>query len=197
MDIPVKAEVQCVDGACGHASYVVIDQANQRVTHLVVEAQVYPRLERLAGIDLIQETTPKAIKLRITREEFAGLPEFTQVDFQSRGEIWRGYVPGEALFSPGAPGAVGDVPLEHENLPAGQFALRVGIPVAATDGEAGHLADLVLDPADNHLTHLVIQHGGLFRSRRITVSADQIATIGDDAIYLKLDRQSLETLPEA
>jgi hypothetical protein len=197
VDIPVKAEVECADGSCGRSSSVVIDRATQQVTHIVVEVQVYPRLERVVDVKLIRESTPKVIKLGCTRAEFDALPEFTQVDFETGPETWENYVPGEYLFSPGAPGAVGEVPLEHQNVPAGGVALRAGSRVTATDGEVGHVVELITDPVDNHLTHILVQHGGLFRSRRIAVPADQISSITPDgAVSLKLDRHAVEALPE-
>jgi hypothetical protein len=197
VDIPVKAEVECVDGSCGRSSSVVIDRVTQRVTHLVVEAQVYPRIERVVDVKLIRESTPKVIKLSCNRAEFDALPEFKQVDFESGPETWENYVPGEYLFSPGAPGAVGEVPIEHENVPIGGVALRAGSRVSATDGEVGHVVDLITDPLDNHLTHIVIEHRGFIRSHRITVPADQISSITPDGIVsLKLDRHAVELLQE-
>lgn len=196
MDIPVNVEVQCVDGGCGRSKRVVVDQNAQQVTHLVVENQGFPRSERVVPIDMIRESTPQVIKLRCTQEEMTALPQFTELEYQQGDDAWQNYAPGQYLFAPGALPAQAAVPLERRNVPEGSLALQRGTRVEASDGAAGKIADVIVDPVSSEISHLVLETGSLFKHRRVTVTADQIDRIANDTVYLKLDKQALETLPD-
>jgi hypothetical protein len=42
MDIPLDADVQCVDELAGHSRRVIVDPIRQQVTHFVVEEKDNP-----------------------------------------------------------------------------------------------------------------------------------------------------------
>ena len=47
MDIPINAKVICTDGPCGHSTHVVLMPATEKITHLVVNKEVFPEAEYL------------------------------------------------------------------------------------------------------------------------------------------------------
>jgi uncharacterized protein YrrD len=88
------------------------------------------------------------------------------------------------------------VPLVHENIADTEYALRRGTSVKATDGHVGTVDDLVVDPVNSQLTLLILRQGGPLSQRHVTISADQIDHIGDDTIFLKIDKQAVDSLPD-
>ena len=53
IDIPLSANVECVDGPGGRSSYVIIDPTTEQVTHYVVKGNGFHRTERLVPVDWI------------------------------------------------------------------------------------------------------------------------------------------------
>jgi hypothetical protein len=70
-----------------------------------------------------------------------------------------------------------------------------GARVEATDGHVGRVDEFLVDPMDGHITHLVLREGHLWGEKYVTISVSQIARLEEDAVYLKLDKQSIEALP--
>ena len=71
MDIPINAEVQCADGACGRSTNVVLDLETDEATDLLVGEKHIPRAERRVAIDQVVEANPHLIQLRRSRQQLA------------------------------------------------------------------------------------------------------------------------------
>jgi sporulation protein YlmC with PRC-barrel domain len=67
--------------------------------------------------------------------------------------------------------------------------------VEATDGHAGRVDEFLVDPANGHITHLVLREGHLWGQKDVTIPVAQIDRIEDGAVYLKLDKESIGALP--
>ena len=52
MDIPLNAQVECVDGVCGRSVYVLLNPVIDQVTHLVVKEDSFPNAEYIVPVDL-------------------------------------------------------------------------------------------------------------------------------------------------
>jgi hypothetical protein len=78
-----------------------------------------------------------------------------------------------------------------ERIPESELAVSTGTKVRTGDGEVGHVAELVVDPATREVTHFVFERGG----REITLPLSAISYVAEDVIYLKLDNTALEMLP--
>ncbi len=87
------------------------------------------------------------------------------------------------------------MPLEHERIPAGEVVIRRGTPVKAADGQVGKVDEFLVDPKDDTITHLVLREGHLWDKRDVTIPVSEIDRIADDAVYLKLERKIIATLP--
>lgn len=196
MDVPINAEVQCVDGPGGKSTYVVIDPATWQVTHVVVETSTLLRSEHVVPVNLIRQSTPDKIELRSTQAELAALPRFAGPNDRKGEGTQNNAGAGQWVYAPAAAEGEDALPVEFKDLPAGALALRRGAAVEATDGGVGTVADLVVDPVTSHITHVIVHQGTLFNPRRVTIDADQIDHVSDHAIYLKMDRHAVDLLPD-
>ena len=87
------------------------------------------------------------------------------------------------------------MPLEHEHIPAGEVVIRRGTPVKATDGEVGKVDEFLVDPENNNISHLILREGHLWGKKDVTIPVSEIDKIAEDGVYLKLDKEAIETLP--
>jgi uncharacterized protein YrrD len=87
------------------------------------------------------------------------------------------------------------MPFEHEHIPAGEVAIRRGTPIKATDGQVGKVDEFLVDPENDVITHLVLREGHLWGKKDITIPVSEIKEITEEAVYLKLDKKTLEKLP--
>jgi len=98
--------------------------------------------------------------------------------------MWPYYVPLAAYTTP-----------EQEHIPAGELAIRRGAAVEASDGHAGHVDEFLINPINDHISHLVLREGHLWGRKDVTIPVSQIDHFADNTVYLKLSKQEIETLP--
>jgi sporulation protein YlmC with PRC-barrel domain len=72
----------------------------------------------------------------------------------------------------------------------------IGAHVDATDGRCGHLVRVILDPASQSLTHLVVQPGHHEERARL-VPVDLVTSVEDDLIRLNRTKAEFEHLDSA
>jgi hypothetical protein len=193
MDIPLNANVSCLDGPCGQSLYLIIKPTNEEITHVVVGDSSYPEIEYLVPIDRIVESTPESIRLKCSREELSKMPVFNQEEFIPSDEK---IVHGNAymLWPFVTPEPYG-ITLENEHIPANELAIRRGANVEATDGRIGHVDEFLINPINDTISHLVLREGHLWGQKNITIPLSQIDHIDENTVWLKLDKQSIEALP--
>jgi sporulation protein YlmC with PRC-barrel domain len=194
VDIPINATVQCANGACGRTTRVVINPATRQVTHLVVG---FDQLlaEYLVPIELVAEATPSLVRLRCTREEFDKLEPFAEATLVPGTVPFVPYGPGEYVSLPYVFPESGIMLSEHKHVPPGELAVQRGAQVRATDGDVGRVDEFLIDPANEHITHLVLREGHLWGQRDVTIPVSEIDHLEEDTVYLKLDKHSIEALP--
>jgi len=193
MDIALNAEVYCADGLCGRSTHVILKPTTEKVTHLVVREKQWPHTEFLVPMAAVTATTPDSINLSCTRSELADLQPFVETEYV-KVDIPR-YAGGMYLMEPYAYLEPEMLPVEHEAIPAGELAVRRGTRVEATDGHVGQVDEFLINPADERITHLVLREGHLWGQRDVTIPVSEIDHIVEDAVYLKLDKRSVEVLP--
>lgn len=196
MDIPINVEVLCAGELCGRSTYLVVNPVNERVTHLVVAEKAFPNIERLVPVDQILTSTPKSIKLRCNQADLSAMEAFEETDFIEGGQL-ESALPYDVPFQVWPYGMYDAIPmpLEHDNIPAGEVAIHRGTPVEAIDGQVGRVDEFLIDPKNDIITHLVLREGHLWGKRDVTIPVSNIERITDGAVYLKLDKKNLETLP--
>jgi uncharacterized membrane protein len=197
--IPMEAKVHCIDGPCGTSIAVIVHPILRQVTHLVIQDQATLRsTQRLVPIDQVAETTPDLIRLRCTKEQFDGLESFLETHYvqseqsplPAAGMVYPAYLPPLATVDDTAYFEVVD-----ERVPLGERAIHRGISVEAADGPVGEVGELVVDPKTDEITHFVLQEGHAWGKRDIVLPLSAINSLGEDTVYLKLDKAAIQQLP--
>ncbi len=198
MEIPLSAEVQCVDSSCGKILDIIVDPNTRKVTHIVVEDETLarPPYQRLVSIDQVEDTTLDVIRLGCSKEELGHMQPFAHTRYvPKKQEDYTLYEGGEG---PAAPSSTVGTParkVEEELIPEGEWVLRQGAPVYATDGRIGQVGELIIDPDDEVITHLVLLEGHVFGKKELTLPVSAVERAGDARLYLKLDKRAVERLP--
>jgi uncharacterized membrane protein len=198
IDIPIEANVQCVDGPCGKSVAVIVNPANRVVTHFVVQDKSFQDAEqRMVSMDEVVETSSELIRLRCTKEQVANMEHFVKLRFIEEQWDEPAYWAAAGDMYYAEPYATPAMPVyeETERVPPGELAVHRGAWVEATDGHVGTVGELVIDPASGEITHLVMEGGHLWGKREITVPLSAIDRVEMDTVYLNLDKQAIEKLP--
>ncbi len=193
MDIPINANVQCTDVLFGRSTCLIINPRTEQVTHLVVEETQFPHSKRLVPIDQVVEATPHLIQLRCTSRELEGMESFVETRFVET--LVPDYMSGSYMAWPYVIPEPMMMPIDYEQSPPGELAIRRGARVEAADGHVGRVDEFLVNPANGHITHLVLREGHLWSPKEVTIPVSQIDRIEEDTVYLKLDKHSIGALP--
>jgi sporulation protein YlmC with PRC-barrel domain len=197
----IGAAAVCSDGPCGAVSRVVVDPVARELTHLVVEPTHRSGLGRLVPLDKV-EAGADEVRLRYTLAEFDKLPSAEETDFLPGGSGYHAYAAHEAYYWPyfgleGAPDpnlALASAIETQDTLPPGEVGVRRGEPVHASDGEVGKVEGLVVDSAQGHVTHVLLQEGHLWGRKQVAIPIGAVEKI-DEGITVNLTKQEIEALP--
>ena len=193
MDIPLNAKVSCSDGLFGRSTHVILMPTTGKITHLVVGTDVFPATEYLVAIDHVVESSPELIRLNCTQEALSKMPIFDRVEFIPYDVA--GLSAGSYLQWPFLVPEIAPVRKEKEHIPANELVIKRGAGVQATDGPVGRVDEFLIDPDDDHITHLVLREGHLWGKKDVTIPVSQIDHYRNNTVYLKLDKHSIEGLP--
>ena len=177
----IGAPVFALDGRIGDLSKVVIDPHARRVTHLIIHRGLLLTEDRVVPVELVERATPEGIFLHLTSQEVARQPLYREERFVSPPPDWEplpGYSATDILFWGSPYGGVAP-PI----LPVVEHTVRHGIPertivlersteVRTRDDVTGEIDHLLVDPARQELTHLVVRLGKI------------AATAGDCAVRM-------------
>ena len=200
-EIPLGAEVECLDGPCGKTITIIIDPTNKDVTHIVVSDKTLGgEDERLIPMEYLGECTEKKVLLNIRRDDVAGMDPFVKtryhkiknVDFM---ESYIGHDFDLYLLPYATPMRTDYVADDEEQIPPGELAVYRGARVEAADGKAGMLGEFLVNPLNGHISHLILMEGHLWRKKEVAIPVSAIDRIEEDAVYLKLDKKAVESLP--
>ncbi len=199
-DIPLNASVECADGPAGKSLAVIINPIEQKVTHVVVKGDKVPwSRHRLVPVEQVGETNPVLIRLNCSRAELAKMEPFVATRYVQKEprEYPSSFYGGEGpTYMNAFVFAAEVVPVAVERIPPGELAVHRGATVRATDGRVGQVDEFLVDPASKQITHLVLREGHLWDRRELTVPFSAIERVANDTVYLKLDKQSVESLPD-
>jgi sporulation protein YlmC with PRC-barrel domain len=205
-EFTIGAEVSCSDGDCGKLRRVVVDPVARAVTHLVVEPKDREGLARLVPLDLV-DATAGGIRLRCTVAAFEQLDSAEETQFIPGSSGYAAYGPGQVVSMPyyglgggiGVPGAM-DVDLAgvsqtvtYDKVPLGEVDVRRGEHVHATDGDIGRVQGLVIDPADRHVTHVLLQEGHLWGRKEVAIPISAVTGV-EGGIHLSISKQEVQDL---
>jgi hypothetical protein len=206
----IGSEVAGTDGTCGKLAGVIIDPVARALTHLIVKPGHHRGFGRLVPLEIV-ESDGEPIRLKCTVAQFLGLDEGEEFHFLPIDDP-TGYGGGQAYHSPhyeldvGA-GVVGggmrDIAYGHrpqhdviasDRVPAGEVEIRRGDPVHASDGFIGSVAGLIVDPADLHVTQVLLAEGHLWGRKQVAIPIGAM-TRRDQEIRVDLTKEQIEALP--
>jgi sporulation protein YlmC with PRC-barrel domain len=195
LDIPMDAKVFCSGDICGHITHIIINPITNQVTDVVVRDYEVPQIERLVPVELITKSSSDTVQLTISKDRIRTFPAFRYTHFirvttpvKSVGlpiyMMWPYVVSQEKL-----------IPFEAEGIPPDELAIQRNARVIATDGQVGKVDEFLIDSGTGNITHLVLREGHLWGKKDIVIPVSAIKHIGEDAVELKIDKKSIETLP--
>ena len=202
IDISIGAEVVCADGRSGTCTYVIANPINQRLTHLVVQYNRPPFDEYVVPLDQVVETSPHLIKLKCTREQLLQMQmfryrEYIRVNIPNYEHLHDRYLAWPLVMP--AMSFTDDhldyIPVDRENIPLNETAVRRGACVQAKDGYVGRVDELLLNSNTMQVAFLVMREDHPFGHRDVTIPVSQIERTDENTVYLKLDQKSIAELP--
>jgi sporulation protein YlmC with PRC-barrel domain len=193
--LAIGETVRCRDGECGRLIKVVIDPVARVATHVIVEPAHREGLGRLVSLDLVT-SKGGSLELACTLSEFEGFEIAEETHFLPGTPEYLEYESGQLLAQPYYVFGAGNssLPVTTDTLPKGEVAVRRDEVVHASDGEIGRVEGLVIDPGDQHVTHLLLQEGHLFGHKDVAIPIGAITRI-DDGVWLTLTKHEIEQLP--
>jgi sporulation protein YlmC with PRC-barrel domain len=197
----IGAAATCSDGPCGAVSRVVVDPVARELTHLVVEPEHRSGLGRLVPLQMA-DVKGDEVRLRYTLAEFDQLPSAEETDFLPGGSGYDAYEAHEAYYWPyfGLEGgsdpqvALASAVETRDMLPPGEVGVQRGETVHASDGEIGKVEGLVVDSAQGHVTHVLLQEGHLWGRKQVAIPIGSVEKI-DGGITVNLTKHEIEALP--
>ncbi len=212
-EFTIGSDVSCSDGACGELTRVVVDPVAKALTHLVVEPKHRQGKGRLVPVDLV-DSAGDEIRLRCTTAEFGALEHAEETQFLPGASGQWAYRPEQMLSWPYYGGGIGmggmagmgmggmglgnmnagPQAIVHERVPVGDIQVRRGEHVHAADGAIGRVQGLVVDPADHHVTHVLLDEGHLWGKKEVAIPIGAVTGV-DDGVRLSLSKDEVGDLP--
>ena len=212
-EFTIGSEVSCSDGVCGELKRVVVDPVAKALTHLVVEPKHGSGAGRLVPVDLV-DSAGQEIRLRCSTAEFDALEHAEETQFLPGASGQWAYRPEQMLSWPyyglgmggmgmGGMGTdsmgmgntnVGPQVVSRDHIPVGEVQVRRGEHVHATDGDIGRVQGLVVDPADHHVTHVLLDEGHLWGKKEVAIPIGAVTSV-DDGVRLSLTKDEVADLP--
>jgi len=193
MDISINAKVSCTDGPGGQSTHVILMPTTEKITHVVVSDELFPEIECLVSMDHIAEGTSELVRLNCTREELSKMPVYDRMNFLPSD--LSGYSADAYMTWPYYAPEAYRLRLEDEEIPANELSIRRGAGVEATDGAVGQVDAFLINPDNDHITHLMLRKDHPWGQKDVTIPVNQIDHYEADTVYLKLDKHGIEALP--
>jgi len=205
-EFTIGSDVSCSDGSCGELKRVVIDPVAKALTHLVVEPKNGAAEGRLVPMDLV-DSAGEEIRLTCSTAEFDALESAEETKFLSGASGQWAYRPEHMLFWPyyglgmggmgmgmGMGMGAGPLTVTRDRVPVGEVAVRRGEHVHATDGAIGRVQGLIVDPADHHVTHVLLDEGHLWGKKEVAIPIGAVTGV-EDGVRLSLSKDEVADLP--
>ena len=206
-EFDIGSAVACRDGVGGHLSRVVVDPVARAITHLAVEPSDRHSRGRLVPVESVESTEGGVIRLKCTKPQFEvfELAEDTQLlsgeaehpDYDQEHVValpYYGLRTDSAGFAHMPQHHMSARVKLHDRVPVGEVAVRRGEHVHATDGQIGRVKGLVIDPADHHVTHFLLNEGHLWGHKTVAIPIGAVTHI-EDGVRLSLTKDEVRDLP--
>ena len=193
----IGAHVDATDGRCGKLTRMIFDPVADLLTHLVVEPGHHEELAQLVPVNLVVGVEDDAIRLNCTKAEFERLDAAEEVQFLPADPNATGYgthASSWPYYGLAMPLGHHHEPLFIDRVPLGEVEIRRGDTVYARDGSIGSVQGLVIDPADHHVTHVILQEGHVWGRKQVAIPIGA-ANRAHGRIRVDLTKDEIEALP--
>ncbi|MEJ2097408.1 MAG: hypothetical protein P8Y38_09800 [Deltaproteobacteria bacterium] len=190
---PLDAEIHGTDGYFGRSTRLVVNPANEKVTHIVASGRKNPQ-ELMIPVRYVKESPPEIILIKLSREEIMGLEPFHRKYFSNRKIHRYGSDPQMVLLWPYVFAETKVITDHTTAVPPGALAVRRGARVKATDGFVGQISEFVVDPETGYISHMVLRKGLPWDRKYITIAITEIDHIDEKVAYLKLNKKEVNQL---
>ena len=188
----IGAKVTCSDGPGGELSRIVIDPTGRLVTHLIVEPHHRHALARLVPVDLAESRRDR-VQLRCTRAQLHDLQYAQETEFLPI-DPWMAAYRGDGMLA-WPYYAAAETAVVHERVPLGEVEIRRGEHIHASDGVIGRVHGLVVDPADQHLTHVLVEQGHLWAAKDVAIPVGALDRVDAEGVHVSLTKHAIAELP--
>jgi hypothetical protein len=151
------------------------------------------------------------VVLDYTREEFDRLEPAVRTHFVNSDEAgdkygyqgdqimawpYFGLGPTRPTLGLAAPEPVLTPRIELEDrVPVGEVRIRRGERVHARDGRIGRVRGLVVDPADDSVTHILLDEGHLWGHKQVAIPIAAVGDISEEEVSVRLSKHEIKDLP--
>ena len=190
-------QVDATDGRCGQLTRVIFDPIADALTHLVVAPGHHEELARLVPVALVERIEDDVIQLNCTKQRFEMLDDAEDLQFLPADATATGYgthASAWPYFGLGMPLGHHHDPMSIDRVPLGEVEIRRGDTVHARDGWIGAVQGLVVDPADQHVTHVILQEGHLWGRKQVAIPIG-VANRAAGELRVDLTKDEIEALP--
>ncbi|MEO5926444.1 MAG: PRC-barrel domain-containing protein [Bryobacteraceae bacterium] len=185
----VGSSIHAADGEIGHVRDLLFDDRNWVVRYLVVETGSWLAGRRVLISPLAAQSISlegRSVHVTLTKDQIQGSPDINTdlpVSRQQEADLSAHFAwPAYWLANPvGAPLIMAPPPMDTRGVDGDPNLRSVGevtkYAVKATDGELGHVSDLILEDANWFIRFLVLKTGGWFASQNLMLSTRWIGSI--------------------
>ncbi len=205
MKLRLGQPVNSLDGPWGVLADIVIEPKAEAVTHVVIESEHAYRLARLVPIWMVtsddESLTVELHAEHIRQLQAASFSDHVRyTDPINLGEEWD--VGTEDIVSApiaemdaGRWGDSGFVDVVYHRIPRGEVEIRDRSRVYSSDErDVGHVGGIITD--DDHVAGIAVRVGLPGRRHDVFVTIDQIASVRNDRVMLRLTHDAVRSLPK-
>ena len=186
----IGGHVDATDGRCGSLIRLIVDPTTQSVTHLAVAPGHHAERARLVPADLVAGVEDGVIRLSCTTKQFEQLDAAEDIELLSSADL----IATQQAIGIALPTGHQSKPSFSDVVPTGEVAVRRGDAVHAKDGWIGAVDGLVIDPANDQVTHLILQEGHLWGRKHVAIPIGAANRV-EDEIRVDLTKEEIEALP--
>ncbi len=189
MDIKLNTPVEYFDGErAGNVIGLILNPQTDKLTHLVVKTD---GIEHLVPATRFWDATRTTMRLDRTVANLHDQPLLVKTDYARSTVDHAAWNTMNCHFVPAA------CPVRCGPIPYGEEAIMHGMAVFARDGCIGYIEEVLVDPANGHVTHFVVRDGNSAGAKEVLIGIAHVKSVEDDGIYLKSTKAQVPEFPPA
>jgi uncharacterized protein YrrD len=192
----------------GFLERVVVNPKSKVVTDIVVRTRSQSDHEdKVVPIELVAETNQGQVVLRDVADELKSFPPLEEkhlIDVDANEGVDQATgsprgVEGNPEYDPTTASTQDEkfVTRVEQNIPRGTVAMREGAAVITADGKnVGNVVGVIANAPVDQISHLLIAKGLITNGKKL-IPIKWVMTMGEDEVYLRVKRDSVEKLDTA